>query len=103
MFQLVLNNSLIFKHFGSLRIPNVRFLKKYKYFIIMKVSPNFKLDPDKKLSDLAREFAELNGLAGGQFMYKGKFLPGHQTLRELNIDPTDVITFMGMGVGPKPE
>ncbi len=69
----------------------------------MKIPPNFKLDPDEKLADLARKFAKLNGLAGGQFLFKGKFLPGHQTLRELNINPNDVTTFMGINVGPKPE
>jgi len=66
----------------------------------MRAPPNFKMDPDKKISELEREFASLNGLAGGQFMYKGKFLPNHKTLRELNINPKEITTFMGINVGP---
>jgi len=69
----------------------------------MRVPPNFKMDPDKKISELEREFARLNGLAGGQFMGKSGFLPSHKTLRELNIDPKEITTFMGFNVGPENE
>lgn len=66
----------------------------------MRIPPNLRMDPDKRLSDLAREFAQLVGLASGHFMYSGGVLLERKTLRELNIPPEDVKTFMGISFGP---
>lgn len=68
----------------------------------MRIPPDFRIDPNKRLSEIAREFAKLIGVAGGNFLYNGKFLPEDKTLRELNIDPNDFtkFTFMSISFGP---
>ncbi len=68
-----------------------------------KDSKEFKWDLDKNLMYLAVDYAKYSGdknLVGVSFMYKGKFLPSHKTLRELGIDPEkERIRIMATHVG----
>lgn len=67
----------------------------------MRIPKNFDIDPDKKLSEVARELAKEMGVFGVNFIYNGKVLPQNQSLNELGIKPEELNTIMATGAGVK--